>query len=290
MIYSSAKDWREAARKKVLFFGMSGLGKTYVSNILRDSGDWFHYSIDYRIGTRYMGEYITDNAKAEAMKVPFLRDLLLSDSIYIGSNISFENLTPVAAYLGKPGNPALGGLELTEYRRRQEQFRLAEIHALLDTEYFIDRAQRLYQYPNFICDTGGSICEWVDPDDPRDQVLSELSRQTLMIWLKGDDEHTAALVRRFDKAPKPMSYQPQFLTQVWEEYLAEHGCSGSQVDPDAFVRWTYARALAHRQPRYQAMADNWGIAVTADDMHNVRDASDFDELIERTLEARPNHA
>ncbi len=290
MIYSSAKDWREAARKKVLFFGMSGLGKTYVSNILRDSGDWFHYSIDYRIGTRYMGEYITDNAKAEAMKVHFLRDLLLSDSIYIGSNISFENLTPVAAYLGKPGNPALGGLELTEYRRRQEQFRLAEIHALLDTEYFIDRAQRLYQYPNFICDTGGSICEWVDPDDPRDQVLSELSRQTLMIWLKGDDEHTAELVRRFDKAPKPMSYQPQFLTQVWEEYLAEHGCSGSQVDPDAFVRWTYARALAHRQPRYQAMADNWGIAVTADDMHNVRDASDFDELIERTLEARPNHA
>ncbi len=290
MIYSSAKDWREAARKKVLFFGMSGLGKTYVSNILRDSGDWFHYSIDYRIGTRYMGEYITDNAKAEAMKVPFLRDLLLSDSIYIGSNISFENLTPVAAYLGKPGNPALGGLELTEYRRRQEQFRLAEIHALLDTEYFIDRAERLYQYPNFICDTGGSICEWVDPDDPRDQVLSELSRQTLMIWLKGDDEHTAELVRRFDKAPKPMSYQPQFLTQVWEEYLAEHGCSGSQVDPDAFVRWTYARALAHRQPRYQAMADNWGIAVTADAMHNVRDASDFDELIERTLEARPNHA
>ena len=106
MIYSSAKDWREAARKKVLFFGMSGLGKTYVSNVLRDSGDWFHYSIDYRIGTRYMGEYIIDNAKAEAMKVPFLRDLLLSDSIYIGSNISFENLTPVATYLGKPGNPA----------------------------------------------------------------------------------------------------------------------------------------------------------------------------------------
>lgn len=290
MIYNSAKDWQGAARKKVLFFGMSGLGKTYVSNVLRDSGDWFHYSIDYRIGTRYMGEYITDNAKAEAMKVPFLRDLLLTDSIYIGSNISFENLTPVAAYLGKPGNPALGGLELSEYRRRQEQFRLAEIHALLDTEYFIDRAQRLYQYPHFICDTGGSICEWVDPNDPRDQVLSELSRQTLMIWLKGDEDHTAELIRRFDKAPKPMSYQPEFLTQVWEEYLIEQGCTAAEVDPDAFVRWTYARALAHRQPRYQAMAENWGVAVTANDMHNVRDAADFDELIERTLETRANRA
>ncbi|WP_282151078.1 ATPase [Ruegeria atlantica] len=290
MIYSSAKDWREAARKKVLFFGMSGLGKTYVSNVLRDSGDWFHYSIDYRIGTRYMGEYIIDNAKAEAMKVPFLRDLLLSDSIYIGSNISFENLTPVATYLGKPGNPELGGLELTEYRRRQEQFRLAEIHALLDTEYFIDRAKRLYQYPNFICDTGGSICEWVDPEDPADHVLSELSRQTLMIWIKGDEDHTAELIRRFDKAPKPMSYQAEFLTRVWDEYLTEHGYAPENVDPDAFIRWTYARALAHRQPRYQAMADNWGVTVTADDMHKVRDAGDFDELIERTLETRTNPA
>ncbi|WP_170455072.1 ATPase [Ruegeria arenilitoris] len=286
MIYSSAKDWREAARKKVLFFGMSGLGKTYVSNILRDSGDWFHYSIDYRIGTRYMGEYITDNAKAEAMKVPFLRDLLLSDSIYIGSNISFENLTPVAAYLGKPGNPALGGLAMPEYRRRQEQFRQAEIHALLDTEYFIDRAQRLYGYPHFICDTGGSICEWVDPDNPSDHVLSELSRQTLMVWIKGDDDHTAELIRRFDKAPKPMSYQADFLTRTWQKYLDQHGCAEAEVNPDDFIRWTYARALAHRQPRYQSMAENWGVTVTADAIGKVRDARDFDELIESTLETR----
>ena len=286
MIYGSAKDWREAARKKVLFFGMSGLGKTYVSNILRDSGDWFHYSIDYRIGTRYMGEYITDNAKAEAMKVPFLRDLLMSDSIYIGSNISFENLTPVSAYLGKPGNPAQGGLPMPEYRRRQEQFRQAEIHALLDTEYFVDRAQRLYGYPHFICDTGGSICEWVDPEDTTDHVLCELSRQTLMIWIKGDDEHTAKLIRRFDKAPKPMSYQADFLTRVWKEYLDCHGCREAEVNPDDFIRWTYARALAHRQPRYEAMAKNWGVTVTADAIGQVRDAGDFDELIERTLETR----
>ncbi len=290
MIYSSAKDWRDAPRKKVLFFGMSGLGKTYVSNVLRDSGDWFHYSIDYRIGTRYMGEYIADNAKAEAMKVPFLRELLLSDSIFIGSNISFENLTPVAAYLGKPGNPELGGLDLPEYRRRQEQFRQAEIHALLDTEYFIDRAQHLYQYPHFICDTGGSICEWVDPNDPTDHVLSELSSRTLMIWIKGDEDHTAELVRRFDKAPKPMSYQPEFLTRVWDEYLTQNECRDEDVDPDAFIRWTYAQALAHRQPRYQAMAENWGVTVTADDMHKIRDVSDFDELIERTLETRANRA
>lgn len=286
MLYTSAQDWRDAPQKRVLFFGMSGLGKTYVSNILRDSGNWFHYSVDYRIGTRYMGEYIADNAKAEAMKVPFLRDLLMSDSIYIGSNITFENLTPVAAYLGKPGDAAKGGLEIGEYRRRQEQFRMAEIHALLDTEYFIERARRLYDYPHFICDTGGSICEWADGTGPQDPILSELSKHTLMVWIKGDDAHTEKLVQRFDRAPKPMSYQPEFLTRVWEDYLAESGLSGADVDPDLFLRRTYAQALAHRQPRYQAMADNWGITVTADDISAVSDEAGFEDLIASALEKR----
>ena len=284
MLYSTAAEWRSAPRKRVLFFGMSGLGKTHVSNMLRAQGDWFHYSIDYRIGTRYMGEYITDNAKAEAMKVPFLRDLLLSDSIYIGSNISFANLTPVSTYLGKPGNPDLGGLPIAEYRRRQEQFRLAEIHALLDTEYFIDRAERLYGYPHFICDTGGSICEWVDPEDPTDPVLSELTKHALMIWIRGDAAHTTELIRRFDRAPKPMSYQPEFLGRMWTLYLDEKGCAEAEVDPDDFIRWTYAQALAHRQPRYAKMAEHWGLTVTADQIASLRDAKDFEDLITQEIQ------
>ncbi len=284
MIYQNAKDWRDAPKKRVLFFGMSGLGKTYVSNILRDHGDWFHYSIDYRIGTRYMGEYIADNAKREAMKVPFLRELLMSDSIYIGSNITFENLTPVAAYLGKPGDPAKGGLSYAEFTRRQDQFRQAEIKALMDTPYFIERAEALYGYPHFICDSGGSICEWVDPEDANDTVLKALANSTLMIWIKGDEAHTEELIRRFDKAPKPMSYQPAFLDRVWHEYLDLFKKTEAEVDPDDFIRWTYAQALAHRQPRYAAMAENWGVTVSADEIARVKTAEDFDDLIASALE------
>ncbi|MEP0156332.1 ATPase [Pseudophaeobacter sp.] len=284
MLYKSAQDWRDAPQKRILFFGMSGLGKTYISNILRNAGSWFHYSIDYRIGTRYMGEFIADNAKSEAMKNPFLRDLLLSDSIYIGSNITFENLNPVSSYLGKPGDPAKGGLAMAEYRRRQDQFRKAEINALLDTQYFADRAPRLYGYPNFICDTGGSICEWVDADDPKDPVLTALSQQCLLVWIKGDDAHTEELIRRFDRAPKPMSYQPEFLQRTWEDYLNQMGLSEGDVDPDAFIRWTYAQALAHRQPRYAAMAKNWGVTVTADQISAIKTEADFNELIAQTLE------
>lgn len=283
MIYKSAQHWRDADQKKVLLFAMSGLGKTHISNVLRGNGDWFHYSVDYRIGTRYMGEHIADNAKREAMKVPFLRELLMTDSIYIGSNITFNNLAPLSTYLGKPGDPAKGGLPFAEYMLRQKQHRVAEIAALQDTKPFIDRAHDLYGYDHFVCDTGGSICEVVDPDDPKDPVMTALSENALMVWIKGSDAHTEELVRRFDKAPKPMYYQPEFLLECWHSYLEESGCTEANVDPDAFVRWAYARALAHRQPRYEAMA-RWGITVTAEAVAEVRSAADFIDVIATALE------
>lgn len=282
MLYSSAAVWRAAPRKKVLVYGMSGLGKTHLSGLLRGAGSWFHYSIDYRIGTRYLGETIADNAKAEAMKVPFLRDLLLSDSIYIGSNITFENLKPVATWLGKPGDPLRGGLTMSDYAARQEAFKQAEIAALLDTGHFASRSEALYGYPHFICDTGGSICEWVDPEDDADALLNALSDECLLVWIKGSDAHTQELIRRFDKAPKPMAYQPEFLTQAWADYLREHDCTEGDVDPDGFIRWTYAKALAHRQPRYAAMA-RWGVTVTADQVAALQSEADFIDLIEQVL-------
>ena len=167
-----------------------------------------------------------------------------------------------------------------------DQFLRAEIDALMDTSYFIRRAQSLYGYPNFICDTGGSICEWVDPDDANDPIMTALAKECLCVWIEGSDAHIDELCRRFDKAPKPMSYQPEFLTKAWADYLAEKSVSPDDVNPDDFIRWTYRKALDHRQPRYRAMANRWGITVKAEDIYAVRSAEDFQELIARTLEAR----
>ncbi|MBL3573101.1 ATPase [Rhodovulum sulfidophilum] len=287
MIYDTAEAWRQAERRHVLLFGMSGLGKTHVSNMLRAEGGWFHYSVDYRIGTRYMGEFIADNFKREAMKVPLLRELLRTDSVFIASNITFDNLAPLSTYLGKPGASDKGGLPFDDYMRRQEQHREAEISALLDTPRFIDRAAELYGYDDFVCDSGGSICEVVDPEDPADPVLSALAARLLLVWIEGSEAHTAELVRRFDRAPKPMYYQPAFLHEAWADYLSRTGLSEAAVDPDAFVRWTYARALAHRQPRYEAMARNWGVRVTAEEVAALRGPEDFTDLIARAIDRAP---
>ncbi|MFT4149526.1 MAG: ATPase [Paracoccaceae bacterium] len=285
MIYRTGEDFLRARDKRVLLFGMSGLGKTHVSNLLRDTGDWFHYSVDYRIGTRYMGEYIADNFKREAMKVPLLRELLMTDSVYIASNITFDNLAPLSTYLGKPGDAAKGGIPFAEYRRRQDQHAEAEAHALLDTPRFIDRAHDLYGYPNFICDSGGSICEVVDAADPADPVMTALSSRMLMVWIKGSEAHKAELVRRFDRAPKPMYYQPRFLEQVWGDYLAETGATPESADPDAFLRFGYARLLDHRQPRYAAMAE-WGVTLTAEEVATIRNAEGFQDLVATALDRR----
>ncbi|WP_415182966.1 ATPase [Phaeovulum sp.] len=287
MIYNSAAEWVAAPRKQVLLFGMSGLGKTHVASLLRDAGGWFHYSVDYRIGTRYMGEFIADNFKREAMKVPLLRELLMTDSVHIGSNITFDNLSPLSTYLGKPGNEQKGGLPFDQYMRRQDQHRTAEQASLLDTNYFITRAREIYGLAHFVCDSGGSICEVVDPDNPEDAILKALSQNLLMVWIEGSDAHTEELIRRFDRAPKPMYYQPEFLENAWVEYRVLNGLTEPEVNPDAFVRWTYARALAHRQPRYAAMARNWGVSIKAEDVALVKTATDFISLIARALNAHP---
>ena len=279
MIYQTGQEFRTAAQRRVLLFGMSGLGKTTLSNMLREAGGWFHYSVDYRIGTRYMNEYIADNFKREAMKVPLLRELLLSDSVYIASNITFDNLAPLSTYLGKPGDPGRGGVDFAEYQRRQAQHATAEVAALLDTTRFIARAQDIYGYSNFVCDTSGSICEVVNADDPADPVMTELSQHLLMVWIKGSDAHRVELARRFDRAPKPMYYRPEVLLALWAEF-----CEGRDtVDPDAFLRFGYARLLDARQPRYAAMA-RWGVTVTAEQVARVQDAAGFDDLIAAALD------
>jgi len=286
MLFENSEQFSNSKTHAITVFGMAGVGKTRLSAILRKN-DWFHYSVDYRIGTRHMGEFIVDNFKHEAMKVPFLHDLLASDSIYISSNLTFDNLEPLSTYLGTPGNEEKGGLSLKEYQLRQQQHLVAEIAALKDVPHFIERAQQLYSCNNFIADTGGSLIEVVDANNPNDEVIKTLTKHTALLYIEGTESDAQKLITRFKKAPKPMYYRPKFLVKKWAEYKNVNGIKNDgDVEPTDFAAWGFEALLHDRLPRYKALAQKYGYIVSSSDVASIRDGNDFMYLMQKAIKNR----
>jgi len=263
----------------ITLLGMSGVGKTTLANKLPKT-EWFHYSADYRIGTKYLEEHILDNIKKQAMQVDFLRDLLRSDSIYICSNITVHNLAPVSTFLGKIGDHTKGGLSLEAFKERQRLHHEAEIAAMKDVAPFIAKAREIYGYDHFLNDAGGSVCELND-----EEAIQCLADNTLIVYIRADEEMENTLIQRAIDSPKPLYYQEHFLDEKLGEYMRGEGIEEiDAIDPDKFVRWMFPKLVAHRRPLYQALADRYGYTVDSRDVEQVRDETDILELISNALD------
>ncbi len=275
----SATEFRHSPSKRISLLGMSGVGKSTLAQKL-PSERWFHYSGDYRIGTRYLDEEIHDSLLSEAMKLPSLRNLLRSDSIYIRSNLTIENLAPLSAFLGKLGNPELHGLELTEFKRRQQLHHDAEIKAFKDVPSFISRAKRLYGYDNFLNDAGGSLCELGDPS-----VMQTLAQHTLVLYIRASHEDEELLIQRAQSHPKPLYYRADFLDEQLDHYMADKKHTYvAEIDPDEFVTWIFPALFRSRVPRYQRLTEEYGYSLEARQVLAVRDEKDFLQLVEDALD------
>jgi hypothetical protein len=245
----------------VTLLGMSGVGKTLLSSGLRRTAGWYHYSADYRIGTRYLAEDILDNIKAKimAMRDPFVADLLRSDSIYINHNITVDNLDPVSTFLGMFGDPARGGLNKATFLDRQALYAAGERQSMIDVPRFIRKAWNIYRCRNFINDASGSLCEICDLDDPTDPVIAALRAETLIFHIKSGAENEAALKARAESDPKPLFYHPAFIAR----HLEQQPDDGGGVDPKDFARTLFPLLVEDRKPRYAAMAERFGVEIPA---------------------------
>ena len=274
----SPQEFLDWPSKRITLLAMSGAGKTTLANKL-PKAKWFHYSGDYRIGTKYLREPILDNIKREAMSVPFLRDLLLSDSIYIYNKITVDNLAPVSSFLGKLGDPTKAGLSLQEFKRRQKLHHQAEIAAMNDVPEFIHKAEDIYGYHHFINDAGGSVCELDSPE-----VLETLAQNTLIIYIKIPPALEQTIIERAKTDPKPLYYREAFLDEKLAEFIALKNYASTDVmPPDEFVAWVFPELFKSRLPRYQAIADQYGYTVDANDAATVKNEADFIRLITDAL-------
>lgn len=275
----SLQEFRAWKNKSITLLGMSGVGKTHLSKTMRRY-NWFHYSGDYRIGTRYLDEAILDSIKQEAMRIPFLKELLRKDWIYIRNNIKVDDLGPVLSYVGKLGNPERGGVPLGAFQQRQAQYRRAEINAMRDVPEFIRKAREIYGYQHFVNDVGGSLCDMEEPG-----VIDLLAEHSLILYIQATEaDEEAELIRRARSDPKPLYFRPAFLQQQVQTYLEEQRLQyAAQMDPDDFTRWIFPHLFRSRIPHYEAIAGPLGYTVTSLEVNQVRDEADFLALLELAI-------
>jgi len=248
----------------ITLLGMSGVGKTMLSKELRKTANWFHYSADYRIGTRYLAEDILDNIKFKIMQMsdPFVANLLRSDSIYIQHNISVDNLDPILTFLGMFGDTTQGGLDKANFLERQSLYRAAEVQSMKELNRFIRKSWEIYGCHQFINDASGSLCEICDPNDENDSVLTALKDETLILYIKSNPQAEEDLKARAKSTPKPLFYHPSFIGPV----LANKPEDGAGVDPHAFARPLFPDLLEFRKPRYATIAERVGFTIDVNDL------------------------
>ena len=239
---------------RITLMGTSGVGKTTLATLLHGAG-WFHYSGDYRIATRYLSEPISDWLTVLARREPTLAALLRDDAVSVKGKVTIE---------------------------RQRLFNEAERAAMYDVPAFIERAERLYGYKAFINDAGGSICEIDD-----DALIQTLAAHTLFVYIDTDEALYAELEARAIAYPKPICYHAAFLQQMISEYsLMKGGLTPDRFESDDFIRFVTPKMMAHRRKRYLQLAARHGVVLGARDVWQVRDAADFDELLNRARAAQ----
>jgi hypothetical protein len=190
-----------------------------------------------------------------------------------------NDLGPVLSFVGKLGNPELGGLPLAEFNRRQALYREAEIAAMLDVPDFIRKAQEIYGYAHLVNDVGGSLCEL---DEPR--VIDLLAEHSLILYIRVPEADEIKLIQRAQADPKPLYYRPEFLRTAVQDYLRVQELEYvAQIDPDDFTRWVFPRLFHSRVPRYEAIARPHGYTVSSQEVAQVRDEQDFLQLLESAI-------
>lgn len=241
-------DFLNAPQKAITLLGMSGVGKTYLSGMLESWG-WQRYSCDYEIGHKTLA--------------PHLKSLMEGA----------DDISALSKFIGKPGNPENGGHDYETFKARQIMYYEAECAALENALAAIP-ADR-----SFVHDSTGSLCEILN-----EVLLEKLGKATLFVYLKASKEEESVMLERAIKVPKPLFYPPFQLESWIGQYLEQQNLQEpEQMIPDEFARWVFPKLFAARLPKYQRLADLYGVTIPAQAMQGVQNEQDVLRVIAEAL-------
>ena len=240
------QEFFDQPSKAITLIGMSGAGKTHISCQLEKWG-WYNYSCDYVIGAEY------------------LKDEL--DSVH---GLSAENIGALSVYLGKLGKPLSGGFDIELFQQRQKSYYDAEIMALDAMGSALENVSS-----DFVHDSTGSLCEIED-----DALLKKIGEQTMFIYLKTGEQEEQEVLKRAQEYPKPLFFPPQFMTEQLSIYMSQNDHENvAEIEPDEFSRWVFPILFEARKPKYQRLADLYGITISSNEFKNLQSSDQFIEII-----------
>jgi hypothetical protein len=252
------KDFNDIDHKVITLMGMSGVGKTYLSNALEGDG-WLHYSCDLDIGTKYLNEEIEQTLGEK-------------------NCVSMDDLSQLSKYVGRLGAPEQDGLNFDEFKRRQQKYLVAECQSLRALKGVIDQAQD-QKFTHVINDSTGSLCEIDD-----DVLLDSIDENSLIVYIKANEEQEQKVLKRAQEYPKPLFFSPEKFDGWVEEYLAEQElASSADMDADDFSRWVFPKLFENRLPKYQAIADKYGVTIPSEAFQDIQTSDEFLSIIVKHL-------
>lgn len=237
----TAAEFLDSPRKSVTLMGMSGCGKTHFSKKLAEWG-WTRFSCD-----EYIGEKLLQKQEIGAL----------------------------SQFIGKLGNPQKGGLDLAEFKKRQQMYTDAEGDALLE-------AAKMQKNKHFVNDSTGSLCEISDA-----KITDAIGAETLFVYIKTSKEEEDKVLERARTHPKPLFFPPAKFDGWLGEYMKDNKLAGiERVEPDDFARWVFPKLFESRLPKYQALADKHGVTIPSSIFHKFESVDDFVRGVASALESK----
>ncbi len=252
-------DFESVENKVITLMGMSGVGKTYLSLMLAEQG-WLHYSCDLEIGVNYLRDDI-ETALGEK------------------NVITAADLSQLSRYVGELGqHDGVRGLSLAEFKTRQKKYIEAECKTLVDVPKIVKQALADGHH-HIVNDTTGSVCEIDDQS-----LLDDVDENSLFVYIKASPEEEKKVLQRAQAYPKPMYFSSEKIDTWLAQYANDHKFTNTdQFDGKDFARWVFPKLFENRLPKYQAIADKYGVTIPSEAFQGIKTSDEFLNVIKEHL-------